>query len=74
MVLSATVAMATSKDLRASIKAFVKVDNFNSWKVPELKQACRDAHVAVGGTKAVLIDRLRAVQQYCAPYFRAGGD
>jgi hypothetical protein len=37
--------------------------------VPELKQVYRDAHLIVGGTKAVLIGRLRVVQQYCAPYF-----
>jgi hypothetical protein len=34
--------------------------NFDSLTVPELRQACRDADLTVGGTKAVLLDRLRA--------------
>jgi hypothetical protein len=66
-------AMTQSSLASRSIEALVKVENLDSWTVSNLKQACRDAHVTVGGTKAVLLDRLRAMQQYCAPYCRDGG-
>jgi hypothetical protein len=62
---------------RAPIKALVnKVDNFDSLGSLELKQACRDAHLRVTFecSKALLINRLRVVQQYCAPYFRDDGE